>query len=359
MRSEPANRNPNSSMTKEYLLDLPTNVLLERISSLPEKSVIFYSLIFQDGNGKRYVPYVMAKEIASHANVPVFSHWDPLFGSGIAGGYMLSSERVGKAAGREIMKLLYQRDLPLSPLHIFQHKYDWERLQHFHMMLNNLPKSSIFLHKPESFYTKYAWQINLGISMLFLLLIIIFLWIMALRYQVDAQTKALKKQKQYAEKQAATDQLTGLLNRHAMEVLIDEEISLSHRQLQPPMSLLMVDIDHFKQINDTYGHHVGDEVLKFFANTLKPHLRRKDYLARWGGEEFIILSLDSSIDDAAIFAEQLRSAIASFQHETLPSFTVSIGIAEYQPGQSFESWYKKADLLLYEAKEKGRNRICW
>jgi diguanylate cyclase (GGDEF)-like protein len=349
----------NSSVAIEYLLDLPIKSLLKRVSTLPLNSVIFYSLIFQDGNGKKYIPYEMAERIASHANVPVFSHWDPLLGSGIAGGYMLSAKMAGEESGRTITRLLYKsgHDSLQNHSSVFQHFYDWERLKHFHMNLKNLPESSIILHKPLSFYAAHSWQINLGALLLVGLFIIVFFWIRMLRHQVEERTKALKKQKEIAEKQAVIDRLTGLLNRHAMEMLIHEEMGKYPRGLHT-MSLLMMDIDHFKQINDTYGHHIGDEVLKSFARTLEPCMENGDYFARWGGEEFIILSLNKSIDGAASFAEQLRSKIDSFRHGSLPSLTISIGVAEYHSGQTFESWYQEVDRLVYLAKEKGRNRVC-
>jgi diguanylate cyclase (GGDEF)-like protein len=349
----------NTTADIEYLVDLPTEILLKRVKNLPLNSVIFYSLIFQDENGKKFIPYDMAREITSKANVPVFSHWNALLGSGIAGGYMLSSEMIGKEVGKNIISFLSKNNSEISkkPLSAFQQIYDWKILKSFHINLNNLPKSSIILNKPESFYSKYYWQINLLMFVLIVTLIIIFFWIVTLRHQVEERTKELKKQKELAEKLAVTDQLTGLLNRHAMEMVIHEKMTKYSRTHQP-MSLLMMDIDHFKHINDTYGHHIGDEVLKYFASILKSHIKSSDYFARWGGEEFIILSLNKSVDEAIFFAEELRHAVDSFEHENFPSFTVSIGVAEYKSKQTFECWYEEVDKLLYEAKEKGRNRVC-
>jgi len=171
------------------------------------------------------------------------------------------------------------------------------------------------------------------------------------------RTEQLNQQKQLAEKQAVIDRLTGLPNRHAMEIFIHEEM-LRHNRSAQPLCLMMMDLDHFKQINDTYGHHTGDQVLKLFAHTLEALVRKTDYFARWGGEEFIILLPNTSHSEALGFAEKLRLVTEHLKHIELPSFTVSIGVAKYQPNHSFEQWYEQADQLLYQAKKEGRNRVC-
>ncbi|WP_421864553.1 transporter substrate-binding domain-containing protein [Motiliproteus sp.] len=167
--------------------------------------------------------------------------------------------------------------------------------------------------------------------------------------------------RQQAEHQALllanTDQLTGLLNRHASESLLNQEMA-RRRRSNNPVCILLLDIDRFKSINDQFGHRVGDEVLQLLSRSLVPLMRETDHLVRWGGEEFLILASDTPLERAVILAEKLRQASEQIRVEEMPAFTVSIGVAEYEPGQSFNQWYEAADKALYQAKASGRNKVC-
>lgn len=161
-------------------------------------------------------------------------------------------------------------------------------------------------------------------------------------------------------KLAHTDDLTQLYNRRHFVNLAEHSI---HEWPTPSSScLLMFDVDHFKQINDNYGHDVGDRVLQVIAETTRKEMRHSDVLARFGGEEFIVLLSDTQLQDALLIAERIRHSIQR-QHvpvqENPPlQFTVSIGIAELEsPSQSLDELIKQADIALYAAKRAGRNRI--
>lgn len=168
--------------------------------------------------------------------------------------------------------------------------------------------------------------------------------------------------RQELERQATTDPLTGLCNRREFEVCARRELSRAHRT-RATVSLLMMDIDKFKAINDEHGHDAGDEVLKTIARACAPHLREVDVHARLGGEEFAVLLPDTGLDGARNVAERLREALGA---ERIPmgdgqsiGFTVSIGVAEHD-GLSEErsAWVKRADEALYRAKHSGRNCVC-
>jgi diguanylate cyclase (GGDEF)-like protein len=133
----------------------------------------------------------------------------------------------------------------------------------------------------------------------------------------------------------------------------------AHQERQLPCSLIITDIDHFKRVNDTYGHQAGDEVLKTFAALLKTSCRPGDLVARYGGEEFVILCADCSIAVSAQRAEAMRRAISQTQHSALADHcvTASFGVTEIQAGDTPETMLKRADRALYEAKEGGRNRV--
>lgn len=155
-----------------------------------------------------------------------------------------------------------------------------------------------------------------------------------------------------------SDALTGLANRRKLLKRLDEEISLSNRHATP-LSLLMLDLDHFKRINDTWGHLEGDEVLKRLADCCRSLLREEDLLARLGGEEFALVLPLTSEANARQLAERLRRAIAEHDFGSLRpgQVTASIGIAEHRVGESRDQLLARADAGLYQAKDRGRNRV--
>lgn len=160
---------------------------------------------------------------------------------------------------------------------------------------------------------------------------------------------------------ATQDALTGLNNRHQFEIRLKEQYSIANRQ-NTPLCAIMIDIDYFKKFNDTYGHAVGDIVLKTTADVLKKQLREYDIPSRYGGEEFCILLPHTTIEEAQIVAERLRTAVEqseiSIDNSNKPiHLTISIGLAELEVKDMPEDLYMKADSALYTAKEQGRNRV--
>jgi diguanylate cyclase (GGDEF)-like protein len=163
------------------------------------------------------------------------------------------------------------------------------------------------------------------------------------------------------ERLATTDHLTGLLNRRAFLDATEREIRRAHRYGQP-LALIMLDVDHFKHINDGHGHPAGDEVLRRIAATCRGMLRDGDLMGRLGGEEFAITLVQPPLQVASAVAERLRKAVSElvieFGGERL-AVTISLGIAEIGEGiTSLDHLVSKADACLYTAKREGRNRVC-
>jgi len=156
-----------------------------------------------------------------------------------------------------------------------------------------------------------------------------------------------------AEIQASTDVLTGLPNRRATDDRLGEFLASRERG-----SVAMADLDHFKQLNDTYGHEIGDRALRLFATTARLALRDSDWIGRWGGEEFVAVMPGLSSTEAAKVLERLRSRLAAAcaQSDT-PSFTVSIGVVDTTSAKTAEDLVRMADDCLYAAKEEGRDRV--
>jgi len=175
------------------------------------------------------------------------------------------------------------------------------------------------------------------------------------------QFRIIQEEKQSALKLAALDPLTGLYNRRAFYELVSPHLH-NARRYQQNLSIIILDIDNFKMINDEFGHNTGDKVIQRTAEILQKHIRKGDISARWGGEEFIVLLPETELLKARQFAERIRDAISQ-QQFPLPdnslSFTVSIGITELSSDMSsIEDLVKAADEQLYRAKSEGRNRVC-
>jgi diguanylate cyclase (GGDEF)-like protein len=156
--------------------------------------------------------------------------------------------------------------------------------------------------------------------------------------------------------QATTDPLTGINNRLKFDQLLHQEIGRAERY-GTPLSLVLYDLDHFKLINDTHGHPVGDEVLAEISQLASNHIRRTDFVARWGGEEFAILVPQGDSDSAFRLARSLRDAVRDQTFAAGATVTCSFGVAEFIMGETAQSFVARADTALYRAKLNGRNRV--
>ncbi|MRS89070.1 diguanylate cyclase [Enterobacteriaceae bacterium RIT714] len=165
-----------------------------------------------------------------------------------------------------------------------------------------------------------------------------------------------KRLEQELEHAAMRDSMTGLLNRRQF-YLITEQTHVSRLPAQQQFSLLLVDTDHFKNINDVFGHQKGDEVLISLSRTLEACSRKDDFVFRWGGEEFVILLPRTTLDTALQVAETIRAAVARIAISGLPRFTVSIGVARHNPEETIDELFKRVDDALYRAKNDGRNKV--
>ena len=176
------------------------------------------------------------------------------------------------------------------------------------------------------------------------------------REELEKNLRALEIEKSEYERSSKEDPLTGCLNRAGFSsVLMREQENLSKNGR--PVSFVMLDIDHFKHINDTYGHQVGDEVLVNLTKLIQGKIRNTDALVRWGGEEFVVLCGDTPIQNAQFLAEKLRIAIENTVLIKQQQVTCSFGIAEMIPDEDPKRLFERADKALYASKEGGRNRV--
>lgn len=176
------------------------------------------------------------------------------------------------------------------------------------------------------------------------------------------QMGSLEKQLEEARREATIDVLTGLMNRRAFDQAI-RAMAGEAMNSGGPLALLVIDIDHFKVVNDTWGHAVGDAVLQLVARRLAHRARPEDRPARFGGEEFVFLLPETTLPEAAAIGDAIRADLEAQRlvlrdtQEAIGAVTVSIGVAVYEPGERLADWIGRADAALYRAKASGRNRV--
>ncbi len=210
---------------------------------------------------------------------------------------------------------------------------------------------------------RLIWQVFLGGLIILALILARYMIISGYNNRLKQKNKLLSElqsqlEQSNAELQAISQQdaLTQLYNRHYINQLVDNK--RINYQCDAPLCLIFLDLDHFKNINDEYGHSIGDEVLKEFGGILKEVCSDGELVARWGGEEFVILKKNAEIQTAEALCKniQLRMSNQIFSHRG--KLTCSFGVAQIRPNESLMACFERADHLLYQAKHEGRDRIC-
>ncbi|GJI99549.1 hypothetical protein RugamoR64_00880 [Duganella rhizosphaerae] len=356
----------------EYWDNLTYDEIFRRAALLRPDSAVFLLPTYHDSSGIRRRPIDIARQLVSTTQAPVFTNWEAIVVPGVVGGYVVSAERIGRAIAAILMQ--QEPDIAGIPGYLF----DYDAVQRFH--LQNIPPTAQWINRPQSVLEQYLWQILAGVTLVVLEGILISALIVALRgrrqtlralhderNQLEARvmqrTLELMIANTKLEQLATTDPLTGIGNRRRMTEQINKELERS-RRFKHPLSLLMVDIDHFKNVNDVYGHEAGDRAIVAVAKALAGGMRNIDMASRFGGEEFVLLMPETDIGVASGAAERLRSDVADLRIEgdngEQITLTVSIGVAAAAPEgppDSASSLISRADKALYQAKHEGRDRV--
>ncbi|MEA3374362.1 MAG: GGDEF domain-containing protein [Campylobacterota bacterium] len=189
---------------------------------------------------------------------------------------------------------------------------------------------------------------------------VVFLLFLYLTYHNEKVKKMVREKLQEKNEQlehlSRTDHLTNIANRMSLNEKLEYEYSRTQRNSEP-LSLIMIDIDYFKKINDQYGHITGDVILKGVSKLLHESVREIDLIGRWGGEEFMIILPQTKINDTKVIAEKLRMKLNENDFGLNEPVTASFGVTQYKTGESLDMFVQRADNLLYTAKEEGRNRV--
>ena len=177
---------------------------------------------------------------------------------------------------------------------------------------------------------------------------------------IESEQKCFKLANRLLEKNrilkkiATTDELTGIHNRYYLNRKIKE---LGSNKNYIDMTMIIFDVDNFKQINDTFGHDIGDDILKKVTCKMLGLMRKSDFFVRWGGDEFVILATETNLHRGKVLAEKLRVAVTEIQHLNIFGITASFGVAQKRKMESFELWFKRVDVAMYNAKNNGGNCV--
>ena len=203
-------------------------------------------------------------------------------------------------------------------------------------------------HEPENLGIRFEYIISIAV---FVFISLIFPAVVGYKL-LENDEKLKEKIKRLSEK----DYLTSLYNRRKIHEIIENEIIRSNRY-SSAFAVIMLDIDNFKTINDTFSHNAGDKVLVQFSKVLMQTKRMSDIAGRWGGEEFLILCPETTIDGALFLARKLRTNIEKNEFENTSNITASFGVADIEQGDDVQSLIHRADEFLYSAKRAGKNRV--
>ncbi|MBV7480670.1 sensor domain-containing diguanylate cyclase [Pseudomonas sp. PDM31] len=260
----------------------------------------------------------------------------------------------GAQIGQKLSQLSSMKDLvsQLPKPHIGSYEYSVQGQGHF-LNVRFIPELNwyLFVDKREDGALndiRQSLYLNLLICLVVTLVVMVLL------------NRVIKRFQDRIQAQATLDSLTELPNRRGFDLLAVQAIHEAQRELNP-LTALLLDLDHFKALNDTYGHLAGDQVLSGFARDLQSCLRHCDIVCRWGGEEFIVLLKDTDAETGHEIAEKIRQYVAHQRYaynEHMMQVTVSIGLTALQPDDTLHSLLSRADHGMYRAKQSGRNRTC-
>ncbi len=364
-------------------LDMPFQELLKVSKNLPKDSIGIFNLIFSDGNGSHMIPEDALQAIADNVPFPIFAFHETMIGSGATGGLVAKGENVGIQLIQE--SLLSLKSGPFNPPRIVSAEstllFDGYYLNKFNISIKKLPKNSEIINTSPHLIESYQSEI---IAVILFILALVFMVVMLFYYfrkkniivtelsvmkkvlerrvrertiKLQNANKTLKIKETEITQLMLTDALTGLSNRRHFDIEFKREFDRSKRT-NSDFCIAFCDIDYFKLINDTYGHGIGDKVLVRVAKSIHESIRKTDFVARWGGEEFVIMYIDSDLTTALHFTERVREVIESLEfNEFEESITISIGVTQRKKEDTIKDVIKRSDQALYQAKERGRNCI--
>ena len=365
----------------EFLRDILVEEIPKRLSH-PGKDSIIYLLSYNSDRERNFISYAEGIEIVNQStDVPVYGAWDFYLGKGIVGGKLTSGFLQGEHAAKLALKILMGtpvHELPVITKKLTQYMFDYKEMERYGLNISSLPPESIVINKPSESFNSYKKYLFI-FAALFLPIALLVLWkyrhqqlslrkeheqAIKLEKMVEERTQELEIANQELKRLSNLDGLTELFNRRYFDQALEREIKRLRRG-SSAISLLMCDIDFFKNFNDSYGHQAGDSCIQSVANSIQECCHRvADVAARYGGEEFAIILPDTNAQGAYSIAECIRRKVKSIQIPHISSsakniVSVSIGVSTMMADKpsSASTLIARADAALYESKNNGRDLI--
>ncbi|WED24065.1 diguanylate cyclase [Vibrio sp. JC009] len=383
----------------EFLTDFTWDSLQKKLAGLGPEYLVYLLTINRDRNNE-FVSYIDGIELVNKASsVPVYGSWDFYLGKGIVGGVITSGFEQGRLAADYALRVLSGeliQDLPIITSVFNKETLDFNLMEKFGIDNKNLSPDAVIINKPLDFTDQIralpSWlSLSVGSVVIIISLISLLMYqrlafknrymqeinttldnkvkektleINASNYKMKLLIDELETANQELEvtnsmlnEMSIRDSVTSIYNRRYISEKLSEEYKLA-KENKTALTILMLDIDYFKVINDSFGHQYGDHVLRVISHTVSEAIRDGDVLGRYGGEEFLLILPDTGRAEALDIAESIRSGVEKIDWKR-DNFTVTIsgGVAEYA-GQPELLMLRQADIALYKAKSHGRNRIA-
>ncbi|MDQ7093524.1 diguanylate cyclase [Desulfosporosinus sp. PR] len=376
----------SSQVELVYLNKLPYLRMLERLQQAGDDSAILFVRWVRDVAGESFVPFQVLSTITKKVSIPVYGTQMQYLGSGIIGGYVYNNDLTGRNVA-EIALRIFDGEKPAqltrTNIRANEYAFDWRALERWNIAESKLPSEARIEYRENDFWSTYKLYIIIGGIIIFGETVLIVGFITSHRKRrkaenellkfnnsleklVDERTRELQTAKEVLEDlnqrlefTARVDALTGLYNRRHIEERLKEDYEIFIRTGRE-FSVMLADIDFFKRVNDEYGHDAGDSVLKTLSNTIRAMVRDYDVIARWGGEEFLLLFPGLTNADAAERAEVIRKAIEEYNHTYNGRkllVTLTIGVATIGRKDTIDDLIKRADDALYQGKNTGKNKV--
>lgn len=351
------------------------DLLIQEVSKISKKSAIFFTPIYRKHGGKGLPPVLVLKKLHEVSHAPIFATSVAELGFGSVGGYLHSPKELGLMAGEAVLDSINRNPINFSN-DGFELAYDWNEVNRWGYQSKISDKAEVRF-KPHSLWDEHTIEVFVTTSFLAILIVLSTLLSIyngklkkarsaltnerrLLEQKVAERTQELSILHKEAERMARIDELTGINNRRAFF----ENGEFLHNQTQRTgnvYAVLMIDIDDFKTINDTYGHSAGDSVIINVANVLSSASRKSDIVARIGGEEFALILTNATLQQANEMAERLRIEVEALRvqfEQCVIKTTISVGCTMYKlEDTGVGSVLARADNALYLAKGSGKNKI--